>query len=469
MLKNITDWRNNLSNNSLIPRLPRLAEPEKISEGFINNIHEGIKDWRESDNKASNIYKDIIDWRERLIADNKAFRDRGYMTQAQYDKYEAPRLARTDIKTGDEIMNDIYKGIIDWRDKLLADSKALRDRGYMTQAQYDSRLAEIDAKTSGAVVSDKSFTDLYKTMLPTTAFPTNASEKTTPSAINYTVVSGDTLSAIAKKYATTVDDLMKSNSSITDPGKIYIGQKITIPGIANTSSPDTVKEITPSVVEDKTSTDYYATPVSNTDTAKRIINKSIPYVYNERMKLTPAQEIAFQSWWKPTASANALNIDADSKDQDYDYRKLWAIEKAKDPEIDPITKISSDYAARQIDTEKLKEDIANDNTSLYNYSDDSLRKIAKSLYNTQQEQVAIQAENNRQAIQDVANALIRKGIYPKTFTAETVEVYETIKNTQDVSGLKNTYNNLLQKEQRGEILTGTEKSIYDAIKYKLNL
>ncbi len=421
MLKNITDWRNNLSNNSLIPRLPRLAEPEKISEGFINNIHEGIKDWRESDNKASNIYKDIIDWRERLIADNKAFRDRGYMTQAQYDKYEAPRLAKK------------------------------------------------EAETSGAVVSDKSFTDLYKTMLPTTAFPTNASEKTTPSAINYTVVSGDTLFAIAKKYATTVDDLMKSNSSITDPGKIYIGQKIIIPGIANTSSPDTVKEITPSVVEDKTSTDYCATPVSNTDTAKRIINKSIPYVYNERMKLTPAQEIAFQSWWKPTASANALNIDADSKDQDYDYRKLWAIEKAKDPEIDPITKISSDYAARQIDTEKLKEDIANDNTSLYNYSDDSLRKIAKSLYNTQQEQVAIQAENNRQAIQDVANALIKKGIYPKTFTAETVEVYETIKNTQDVSGLRNTYNNLLQKEQRGEILTGTEKSIYDAIKYKLNL
>ena len=417
ILKNITDWRNNLGNNRLIPRL---SEPEKIGEEFINNIHEGIKDWRE-DNKASDILKNIIDWREGLIADNKAFRDRGYMTQAQYDKYEAPRLA------------------------------------------------EKEAKTSGAVVSDKPFTDLYKTMLTTTVFPTNTSEKTTPSAINYTVVSGDTLSAIAKKYATTVDDLMKSNSSITDPDKIYIGQKIIIPGITNTSSPDTVKEITPSVVEDKTSTDYYATPVSNTDTAKRIINKSIPYVYNERMKLTPAQEIAFQRWWKPTANANALNIDADSKDQDYDYRKLWAIERAKDPEIDPITKISSDYAARQIDTEKLKEDIANDNTSLYNYSDDSLREIAKSLYNTQQEQVAIQAENNRQAIQDVANALIRKGIYPKTFTAETVEVYETIKNTQDVSGLRNTYNNLLQKEQRGEILTGTEKSIYDAIKYKLNL
>ena len=116
-------------------------------------------------------------------------------------------------------------------------------------------------------------------------------------------------------------------------------KKIIIPGITNTSSPDTVKEITPSVVEDKTSTDYYATPVSNTDTAKRIINKSIPYVYNERMKLTPAQEIAFQSWWKP-AVLNALNIDADSKTK---IMIIWAL-KAKDPMIQ--SKISSDYAAK---------------------------------------------------------------------------------------------------------------------------
>lgn len=375
-------------------------------------------------------------------------------------------------------MNNILKNIMDWRERLIADSKAFRDRGYMSQAQYDKyeapRLAKNAAKTSDAVVSDKPFTDLYKTMLGTTAFPTTTSEKTTPSAINYTVVSGDTLSAIAKKYATTVDNLMKSNSSITDPDKIYIGQKIIIPGDTKTSSSDvdlniisdTKKYETPKTDTSKASTTY---GINNKDVAERIINKTIPYVYNDRIQLTPAQEIKFQKWWKPTASANALNIDADSKDQDYDYRKLWAIEKAKDPEIDPITKISSDYAARQIDTEKLKEDIANDNMSLYNYSDDSLRKIAKSLYNTQQEQVATQAEKNRQAIQDVANALIRKGIYPKTFTAETVEVYEMIKNTQDVSGLKNTYNNLLQKEQRGEILTGTEKSIYDAIKYKLNL
>ena len=46
----------------------------------------------------------------------------------------------------------------------------------------------------------------------------------------YTVKKGDTLSAIAKKYNTTVDALLKANPQITNPNLIKVGQVIKIPG-----------------------------------------------------------------------------------------------------------------------------------------------------------------------------------------------------------------------------------------------
>ena len=46
--------------------------------------------------------------------------------------------------------------------------------------------------------------------------------------VYYTVIKGDTLSGIAKKYNTTVTDLMALNSEIKNPSKIYVGQKIRV-------------------------------------------------------------------------------------------------------------------------------------------------------------------------------------------------------------------------------------------------
>ena len=43
----------------------------------------------------------------------------------------------------------------------------------------------------------------------------------------YTVKAGDTLSAIAKKYNTTVDKLVKLNN-IKNANKIYVGQKLRV-------------------------------------------------------------------------------------------------------------------------------------------------------------------------------------------------------------------------------------------------
>lgn len=63
-------------------------------------------------------------------------------------------------------------------------------------------------------------------------------KETFPSETVYTVKKGDTLSAIAKKYGTTVDALVKLNG-IKNPNLITVGQKIKISG--STSAPKTWK------------------------------------------------------------------------------------------------------------------------------------------------------------------------------------------------------------------------------------
>lgn len=60
--------------------------------------------------------------------------------------------------------------------------------------------------------------------------------------VDYTVKKGDTLSAIAKKYNTTVENIMKANPSIKNPNKIYVGQVIQIPVKTMQESTSAVKE-----------------------------------------------------------------------------------------------------------------------------------------------------------------------------------------------------------------------------------
>ncbi len=55
--------------------------------------------------------------------------------------------------------------------------------------------------------------------------PPAAKQESKPAATTHTVKSGDTLSAIAAKYKTTVNDLVKING-IKDPNLIRVGQKI---------------------------------------------------------------------------------------------------------------------------------------------------------------------------------------------------------------------------------------------------
>ncbi len=59
----------------------------------------------------------------------------------------------------------------------------------------------------------------------------------TTAGSTYTVVSGDTLSAIAAKYGTTVTELLSLNPTITNPNLISVGQAITLPGTTEVTTP----------------------------------------------------------------------------------------------------------------------------------------------------------------------------------------------------------------------------------------
>lgn len=50
--------------------------------------------------------------------------------------------------------------------------------------------------------------------------------------VTYTVKKGDNLTAIAKAYGTTISEIMAVNPSITNPSKIYVGQIIVMPTTA---------------------------------------------------------------------------------------------------------------------------------------------------------------------------------------------------------------------------------------------
>lgn len=50
----------------------------------------------------------------------------------------------------------------------------------------------------------------------------------TPAEVYYTVVKGDALSKIAKSYGTTVEAIRALNPAITNPHKIYVGQKVRV-------------------------------------------------------------------------------------------------------------------------------------------------------------------------------------------------------------------------------------------------
>lgn len=75
---------------------------------------------------------------------------------------------------------------------------------------------------------------------PTTPPPTDGGDDggENPAPATYTVVAGDTLASIARRFNTTVQALVTANG-ITNPNLIFVGQRLTIPGGSGTGQPTT--------------------------------------------------------------------------------------------------------------------------------------------------------------------------------------------------------------------------------------
>ncbi len=82
----------------------------------------------------------------------------------------------------------------------------------------DDLLAFVQTSLSGSVSPAPA-----PTPTPPPAQPAPSAETQT-----YTVQSGDTLSAIAKRYGTTVDAICQAND-IENPNQIQVGQELVIP------------------------------------------------------------------------------------------------------------------------------------------------------------------------------------------------------------------------------------------------
>lgn len=76
------------------------------------------------------------------------------------------------------------------------------------------------------------FPEAKATTTTTTKKPTTTAKTTTKT---HTVVKGETVSSIAKKYGVTVSDIVSANK-LTNPNLIKVGQKLTIPAVKSSSA-----------------------------------------------------------------------------------------------------------------------------------------------------------------------------------------------------------------------------------------
>lgn len=75
---------------------------------------------------------------------------------------------------------------------------------------------------------------------PTTTAPNAPTSNTTVGAgQTYSVVSGDMMWKIAQKHNLTLDQLLKLNPQITNPARIYVGQKINVGAVVSTAAGNT--------------------------------------------------------------------------------------------------------------------------------------------------------------------------------------------------------------------------------------
>ena len=91
---------------------------------------------------------------------------------------------------------------------------------------YDSSLTTLQAADGSASSSGNAGSS---TAGSTAAAPEAPAVQTATAKTAHTVVSGDTLWGISKRYGVSLEDLLKANPGIKNPNLIHVGEEVTIP------------------------------------------------------------------------------------------------------------------------------------------------------------------------------------------------------------------------------------------------
>src|SRR5690554_6350122 len=181
------------------------------------------------------------DMRAGVKAYQKKLREPGAKKVGVYIAHHLYKQFNIDVNDFDAVWIPHYgknNGTATSKPSFPCDIHQYTDRGRLKG--YDSFL------DLNRIVSDKPlsyFTDgqASKTTTKTTTSPkASSSNKTTAKTTTYTVKKGDTLSHIAKRFGTTVNELVRLNN-IKNPNLIYPGQKLKINGSTNSKSTSSSK------------------------------------------------------------------------------------------------------------------------------------------------------------------------------------------------------------------------------------
>ena len=152
---------------------------------------------------------------------------KGYYYGSRYKSYEE----QTIIENGQEINwteSNEYKNILAYLDK----SKVEHDEfGYVYDFSADSDFRiNVLPTIKNASANAKGGEIISPIAQPEQEVIVGPEEEIKPLEFQYEIQKGDSLSKIAKKYNTTVEELMEANPYIKDKNKIYTGKTLTIPG-----------------------------------------------------------------------------------------------------------------------------------------------------------------------------------------------------------------------------------------------
>ena len=172
---------------------------ETVIDGKIYNVIESTGSW---ERKVLYSYVDEDGTRRHYkgATKNGKWEKHGLMTP--WVKYvdSAPVAPVQQKKNIDEVALLVYQGKYgNGTDR----KKKLKAEGYT-----DAEIAQIQKKVNELAAA--------KTTAPK------------DTAIYYTVKAGDTLTAIARRNGTTILEILKLNPAITNPNKIYVGQKLRV-------------------------------------------------------------------------------------------------------------------------------------------------------------------------------------------------------------------------------------------------